>query len=163
MRNYAKWDLLEPNKLCRTPPSPLTKYICLIQTESNFVAAYHNNDVKTVGKGKKTKRWHSRKQRDLHKLDLGERRLWPRCRLHTAEGPSSPVQLKKTKKQNRPLSLQKHQKIRRTKNELKKKETNVTPFHSDSSGSSRTGLCGSNSGNQQGFYFYYNSNAAFAI
>lgn len=54
MRNYAKWDLLEPNKLCRPRPSPhpLSKYICLIQTESNFSAAHHD-DVKESRKERK--------------------------------------------------------------------------------------------------------------
>lgn len=42
MRNYAKWDLLDLNKLCCFF---LTKYICLIENECNFSAARHAQQV----------------------------------------------------------------------------------------------------------------------
>lgn len=66
MRNYAKWDLLELNKCC---VFPLTKYICLTQNETNFSAAYQTQQKKTK-QNKKTQGL--RKQKDLHKLNLGE-------------------------------------------------------------------------------------------
>lgn len=47
----------------------LTKYICLTQNETNFSAAYQTQENK-----KKQKKGGQalRKQKDLHKLDLGE-------------------------------------------------------------------------------------------
>lgn len=66
MRNYAKWDLLELNKCC---VFPLTKYICLTQNETNFSAAYQTQQKKPK-QNKKTQGL--RKQKDLHKLNLGE-------------------------------------------------------------------------------------------
>lgn len=67
----------------------LTKYICLTQNETNFSAVYQTQENK-----KKTKKMGQvvRKQKDLHKLDLGESLLWPLCRLQrliiqTEKGP----------------------------------------------------------------------------